>query len=295
MGEGVIVMRGFLLAVVAVPLVVGCVRAARKAEPASRSRALRPRAGRRLPDFVRGPLAQALGRAEAGATPEDAATTWAVCVLAGVVVAGALSSSFVLVVLIAAFVGPVVAYRAAVARRDQRRAAAMPAALEAIASELRGGASVAEAVACVARSGSPIAADLQRVVERSELGLSLADALTQWPRECPQPGVRAAAGALAVAAAMGGRAAAAIDGLATSLRHRLDAVAEARALSSQARLSAVVVGAAPLGYLAFAALVDPAAVDALLTTAAGRLCLVIGLGLEGLAAWWIRHIVSVAP
>ncbi len=65
---------------------------------------------------------------------------------------------------------------------------------------------------------------------------------------------------------MGGRAADALDGLASSLRDRLDAVAEAHALSTQARLSAVVVGAAPLGYLAFAALVDAGSVTALVGT-----------------------------
>ena len=104
-------------------------------------------------------------------------------------------------------------------------------------------------------------------------------------------GVRAAAGALAVAASQGGRAAEAIDGLASSLRHRLDALAEARALSTQARMSAVVVGAAPIGYLAFASLVDPRSVSVLVGTGVGRTCLVVGLGLEGLAALWIRRIV----
>ena len=94
-----------------------------------------------------------------------------------------------------------------------------------------------------------------------------------------------------MAAALGGRAADAIDGLATSLRHRLDAAAEARALSSQARLSAVVVGAAPIGYLAFSSLVDQRAVGVLVGTGVGRVCLVVGIALEALAALWIRRIV----
>ena len=106
------------------------------------------------------------------------------------------------------------------------------------------------------------------------------------------PGTRAAAGALAVATTMGGRSADAIDGLATSLRHRLDAEAEARALSAQARLSAVVVGAAPLGYVVFAGVVDPTSVTALVGTGVGRVCLVLGLGCEALAAVWIRRILA---
>jgi Flp pilus assembly protein TadB len=78
------------------------------------------------------------------------------------------------------------------------------------------------------------------------------------------------------------------------LRHRLDAVAEAHALSAQARLSAVVVGAAPLGYLAFSAMVDARAVTALVGTGVGRVCLVAGLALEALAALWIRRILRSA-
>jgi tight adherence protein B len=127
---------------------------------------------------------------------------------------------------------------------------------------------------------------------RTQLGLPLADALGAWPTDHDVPGVRASAGALAVAAAMGGRAAGAIDGLAASLRHRLDAAAEARALSSQARLSAVVVGAAPLGFLAFSSLVDPRAVTVLVATGVGRFCLLLGLSLEALATIWIRRIVG---
>jgi tight adherence protein B len=150
------------------------------------------------------------------------------------------------------------------------------------------------AVERLAHGGGVVGRDLHRVHVRTRLGLPLEDALAGWPQEHDAPGVRAAAGALSVAAAMGGKAGDAIDGLARSLRSRLDAMAEARALSAQARLSALVVGAAPLGYLAFSALVDPAAVTALVDTGVGRVCLVLGLGLEALAGLWIRRILGSA-
>jgi len=72
----------------------------------------------------------------------------------------------------------------------------------------------------------------------------------------------------------------------------LGALAEARALSSQARLSALVVGGAPVAYLIFSAVVDPSSVDVLLATDAGRVCLVLGLGCEALAALWMRRILG---
>ena len=285
-------MSSIVLAAVALPLVWWCIRTASRAGATARSRALRPRPRRQLPEAVRAPLQRALDRVELSSTPEDAASTWGACVAAVAIVASALSPSLLVAVLIAAAVVPLVAYRAAVAQVDRRLAVAMPGALETVAAELRGGASVVEAVTRVAGSPSAVAPELRRVVARTEVGLTFGASLTAWSRDRHRPEVQAAAGALAVAATLGGRAADALDGLAASLRHRLDAVADARALSSQARLSALVVGAAPLGYLAFSALVDPGAVDVLLTTGVGRVCLVTGLGLEALAAWWIRRIVA---
>ena len=61
-------------------------------------------------------------------------------------------------------------------------------------------------------------------------------------------------------------------------------------------MSAVVVGAAPLGYLAFARLVDPArGRPCSPAPASAACCLVLGIGLEALAALWIRRIVRSEP
>jgi len=281
-----------ILAPVGVVSVLACARAARRTSASARVRALRARRAWRLPARARGPLVRALERADVNVDPETAVTSWAIGVLAAATLAAAFSRSLVLLVVVGAVAGPPVAGRIASGRRERRFAAALPRALETVAADLRGGGTVPQAVARFAESASPVAPDLRRVTARAALGLTFTDALAGWPREHDTSAVRSAAGALAVAAAMGGPAADAIDGLASSLRHRLDAVAEARALSSQARLSAVVVGVAPLGYLAFSALVDPGAVDALVGTGVGRFCLAVGLGLEGLAALWIRRIVA---
>jgi tight adherence protein B len=180
-------------------------------------------------------------------------------------------------------------------RRRRRLTAALPAALEQVGAELRGGSTVAEGLAALAAAGGPLSPQLRRVCARADLGAGLVPALASWPAEQPGPGVREAAGALAVAASMGGRSAGALEGLAASLRDRLGAVAEARALSAQARLSAVVVGLAPLAYLAFSSVVDRRNVTVLVGTGVGRACLAIGIGLEAIAAWWMRRIVRVDP
>jgi tight adherence protein B len=239
-------------------------------------------------------LLAALRDADVPWTPEEAVEYWAVALAAASLLAAALSPVLAVPAALAVLGAGPIALVLAASRYEHAFAAALPGALEQVAAELRGGGTVAAAVDRLAGGSGVVGADLRRVRVRTELGVPLAQALAGWPADHDAPGVRAAAGALAVATTMGGRAADAIDGLASSLRHRLDAAAEARSLSAQARLSAVVVGAAPLGYLAFSALVDPAAVTTLVDTGVGRGCLLVGILLEALAALWIRRILRSA-
>ncbi len=178
---------------------------------------------------------------------------------------------------------------------ERRRAAELPAALERVASELRSGCTVVEAVDSLGRAPGPLQPDFGTIGRATGRGAGLSDALAAWARRSPVEGAPEAAGGLAVAARMGGAAAPALDGLAASLRDRLAAGAEARAQSSQARLSAWVVGGAPLAYLAFASVADPGSVSVLLGTGAGRVCLLGGLALEGAGAAWMRRIVAMGP
>jgi tight adherence protein B len=282
-----------LALVIAGPL--GCaalVMAGHHADAVHRARGLGRQTRWRLPSRARQPLGRALRDADLATEPEQAVEVWAIGVLCAGVLATAIAPVLAIPAALAVVAAGPVGLRFARSRHERRFGAGLPGALEQVAAELRGGGTVAGAVERLASSGGVVATDLRRVHVRTGLGLALVDALGRWPTEHDTPEVRAAAGALSVASEMGGGAADAIDGLAASLRHRLDALAEASALSSQARLSAVVVGAAPLGYLAFSSLVDPRSVTVLVSTAVGRVCLVVGLGLEALAALWIRRIVA---
>ena len=182
-------------------------------------------------------------------------------------------------------------------RRDASIVAALPDVLERVASGFRAGAGPLGALAEAATGTDlpePLAVDLARLVQRAEEG-GLAAALDSWASERPLPAVGATAAALAVTVGAGGPAASALDGLAAGLRDRHDAAAEVAALSAQARLSALVVGAAPLVSLALSLLVDPRVAPTLVGTPPGRLCLLVGVALEGLAACWMHRIVRCEP
>lgn len=270
------------------------VASARRAGTADRARVLGVRSRWRLPAGARARLTRALTAADLEIEPEHAIELWLGGIAVGAVLAGALAPGLVVPVVVFAFVGGPVCLRLARGRRRRREAAAVPGALEHVASELRAGATVHDGLSTLADGAGPLALDLRRLRTRAGLGVGLDEALRAWAHESPLSEVRAAAGALAVAATVGGRAADALDGLAASLRDRHAAQAEAQSLSAQSRLSAIVVGAAPVAYLTFSAVIDPTGLREVVATTAGRICLAVGFGLEVLAALWMRRILQVA-
>ena len=280
-----------IVALVGSALTAALARAARRAAAGGHARGLGTRARWRLPRGIRARVEIALADSAIDMGPEEACELTFACAIGAAVLSFAVVPPFAPVVAIGGVAAGPVALWSTRGRARARFEAELPAALERIASALRGGLSLTESIESQMTEG-PVALDLRRVHVRQGLGLGFAEAIAQWPRERPMPAVRAAAGALAVAATMGGRSAAAIDGLATSLRANLAAAADARSLSAQARLSAVVVGAAPIGYLLFSAAVDPSSIDLLIGTGIGRACLIAGLLLELAGVVWMRHIVG---
>lgn len=274
-------------AVLAVRLCVAASRAAAR----DRARALQSHAGWRVPARVRPRVERALHDATIETTPERAVELWSGAVLVTTMLAFALSPALVPVVPVVGLAGGPLWLRSAGNRRTRALDAALPGALDAVTGELRAGGTVRTAIAVLAARDDVVGADLRRAQARLDLGAPLDAALAAWVQERPTSSVRAVAGALAVAGGMGGGSAPALEGLGRSLRDQHGAAAEARALSAQARLSAVVVGAAPVAFLAFETATDPGSVATLVGTPAGQVCLVAGIGLEAVAAVWMRHIV----
>jgi tight adherence protein B len=269
--------------------VVACMRAARRAEVRDRL----PAGDRtlRVPAPIAARIASMLDAAALTVTVEQACATWAYAVIVATVLGlgfGGVQAA------LATGAGAAVGIPAVVlvlqGRGIRRLTAAVPDVLDQIAAELRAGGTIATAVAAIATTDGPLAGDFARLDARVRLGATVPQGLQVWTKERRVPGVGACAGALALCATVGGPASDALEALASSLRGQIAVAAEARALSAQARMSAVVVGGAPLLYLAWSAVVDPHALHALAATPTGHACLVAGLALEVLGAWWMRRI-----
>jgi tight adherence protein B len=268
------------------------------------ARARRSGARRRLPGLRPSGAARWRNRAAATARrrgitadPGQLLAAWALAAVTAVSVGSALGPVWALLGGLAVVTAGPLAWRAAGARAARQRTAAVPDALEHVARELRAGATVPVAVGELAQAPGPLAPELGVVRVRARF-LGWPAALRTWGRPAGPPGrrggaaVTVAASGLAVAAEVGGPAAAALDALAAGLRDEHDRVLEARALATQGRLSAVVVGLAPVGSVALSGALDPRTGRVLVATPAGRLCLLAGLVLDGLAAWWMRRIVA---
>jgi tight adherence protein B len=285
-------VRALIIGVVGMLVAGRCVIAARRYAVTDRLRPDRADSGRRVPAWLATRVERALDAAAIDVPVQRALSTWIwSATVAAVVGLGFGGPQIALGLAVATAAGAPIIVLTLHERRAHQIAIAVPETLERVASELRSGGTIATAVGAVAAGDGPLASDMARVDTRVRLGASLSEALGAWSRERRVAGVDASAGALALCASVGGRSADALDGLATSLRDRLAVAAEARALSSQAQMSAVVVGGAPVAYIAWSALVDPGALHVLTGTLFGRICLLLGLGLEALGAWWMRSIV----
>ena len=172
-----------------------------------------------------------------------------------------------------------------------RRPSGLPEAVDAVASALRAGRSLADAlVTAAAATPNPLASELTGVATAIGRGLPSAVAVERWSTRTTEPGAPLFAAAIGLAGDAGGDVGGALAGVADTLRERRALGREIRALAAQARLSALIVAVAPVGFAVVAALADPETARFLLATPAGLACLVIGAALD-LAGWrWMRHI-----
>lgn len=156
--------------------------------------------------------------------------------------------------------------------------------LRAVARGLRSGAVLRVALhdaAAEAVGDGSLADDLRRLV--ADLDRGVVPALAAWPARRPRPAVRLTAGGLALGHGTGGVTAAVVDALADTIAVELDGRAEAAALSTQANVSAVLLAALPVGFVLVGLLGRTGSSAFLFGEAAGRLCLVAGLLLDGVA------------
>ncbi len=176
-------------------------------------------------------------------------------------------------------------------RTPQRVVTALPEFLEQVASSLRAGATLHDALGRSAPAGGPLASDIAAVFAVADRGLSLSEALEDWATVRPQPEVRAMVTMLAVGLATGTDLSSSCDQAASVLRQQAHLGQEIAALATQARASAMVIGLAPIAFLLVATAAGSSP-SVLFSTPIGAAGLVGGLALDVVGLVWMHRIVS---
>jgi tight adherence protein B len=185
--------------------------------------------------------------------------------------------------------------------RKRRRATAgqlqeqLADAVAAIASAVRSGMSVPQAVAYAADEAEVPAKDhLMRVVEDVAVGVPVADAVSAWAERDDSDDARLVSGALNLHRRSGGDLPVVLEQVATAVRERVAIGREVRALTAQARLSGLILGLLPIGFFAFLWVTSRQDIEGALGTPLGLGSVALGLLLEGAAFLWIRRLLEIA-
>ncbi|MCK9189233.1 type II secretion system F family protein [Acidithiobacillus sp.] len=179
-------------------------------------------------------------------------------------------------------------------RRLDRLHAQLPDVLMMLASGLRGGANLQQAMEGLSRDLSPpISQELALVVREQRLGAAFEDAIDHLAQRVPSQDVQLVSSALRISREVGGNLADTVARLGDTFRKRLMMEQKIKALTSQGQLQGIVMTILPV-LIIFALLqIEPQAMGALFNTMRGWTVLAIAILFEVLGYFWIRKIVSI--
>jgi tight adherence protein B len=168
-------------------------------------------------------------------------------------------------------------------------------AIAAIASAVRSGMSVPQAISYAADEADPPVKDhLMRITADVGVGMPVTDAVSEWAERVGSDDARLVSGALDLHRRSGGDLPAVLDQVATAVRERVAVGREVRTLTAQARLSGLILGLLPVGFFAFLWVTSRRDIQGALGTPLGLGSVALGLVLEGAAFLWIRRLLEIA-
>jgi tight adherence protein B len=163
-----------------------------------------------------------------------------------------------------------------------------------VASAIRGGQSIAQAVEFAAAEVRPPLSEAAReFLSDRAVGAPLQPALARFADQVDTDESRLLALVLGIHHRAGGDVAGALDEVVGTIRHRLGLRRELRALTAQGRISGVVLGVLPVGFFLIMALISRGQMQPILRSAVGAAMVSVGFLLDGLALLWIRRLLRI--
>jgi tight adherence protein B len=225
------------------------------------------------------PLCESLG----GDLPADRWFAWTVLAGLGVLAAGTFLLGLLAGILFAVGTAalPIVLLQVRVKQRLDRIDRQLPAALDAMASVLRAGQSLPQAVAWVAKEGpAPIKNEFAELSREMALGASLEEGMARMAARIPSRGLRSFSMTLEPLRAMGANLIPALQGMADVLRRRQSTVEKLATLAAQAKLQLWVMSLLLPALSAVMFVLEPRLMARLFTDSLGNVLLALALTLQ---------------
>lgn len=210
---------------------------------------------------------------------------------------GLTSGTSILLALLFAVLGPVIAKTVVVARTSARRAKfgdQIDDLVQMIAGGLRAGHGLNRSFSAVAAEAeAPASEELARVVNETRLGRPMADALHAIAERMRSTDFEWVAQAIAINQETGGNLAEVLDQVGKTIRDRSQIRRHVRALSAEGRLSAIILVALPVGVFLFLLVVNPGYVSFFFTNLIGTIALIVAFILLIVGTIWVSFSVKV--
>lgn len=212
------------------------------------------------------------------------------------IVALVLSGSPITALIVAAIAVAIAALSvSAVAAKQRRRFEdQLPDTLNLVATSLRAGYSMLQALEAVSQeSPDPTAREFRRVITEIRLGRSVTEALQDSARRMESDDFDWVVLAFTIQREVGGNLAEVLQTTAETILQRARLRREMRALTAEGRISALVLGIAPFGLFVFLYITNYEYLEPMLTSTVGQLVLVMSGGLLALGLVWLSRIIKV--
>jgi tight adherence protein B len=179
-------------------------------------------------------------------------------------------------------------------RRARAFADSLPDTLQLVASSLRTGFSLPQALDAAQQDGvQPMATELGRALAAARIGAPLEDELDQIAERTDNEDWRWAVMAIRIQRTVGGNLAEVLMTTVRTLRERAATRRQVRTLSAEGRLSAYILIGLPIGVAAVLLTFRRAYLRPLWTTTPGLVMIVAAVLLMGVGALWMRKVVTV--
>jgi tight adherence protein B len=179
-------------------------------------------------------------------------------------------------------------------RRAKQFEAVLPDVMMLVATSLRSGFGLPQALDAVARDAAePAAKEFSRALAETRIGTDVADALDRAAERMGSKALRWAVMAIRIQREVGGNLSETLITTAATLRERESLFRQVRALSAEGRISAYILIALPVGMFFYMMLTNYEYISLLWTTTIGIFMIAASLVMFVVGYFWMRKTVQI--